>query len=240
MNEIGEENKPSTGFIIIRYVNSHLTNNYWIKCYEGIREFYPENDIVIIDDHSNSEYLTAIDMYKTTIINSEYPPKRGELLPYIYYLKNKFFDVAVIIQDAIFIQKHLDLTVDNYKLLWSFHGHQDKDKEEKIIQIFNDDELLNLHRNTSLWSGCFGGMTIITHDYLSFIHNKYDINKLLDVVFDRFQRMYFERVLACLLQANCKAEVLLGKIDDYCEWGISYEQKDNYKHLPWLKVWSGR
>jgi len=48
--------------------------------------------------------------------------------------------------------------------------------------------------------GCFGGMSIITHDYLKFIHKRYDISKLLNVVLNRYNRMSFERVIGCLLQ----------------------------------------
>ena len=72
------------GFIILRHVNSKLTNKYWIECYERIRKFYPENKIVIIDDNSNDTFLTQKSLYKTKIIKSDYS-KRGELLPYYYY-----------------------------------------------------------------------------------------------------------------------------------------------------------
>ena len=67
------------GFIILRHVNNELTNKYWINCYNCIREHYPEND------SSNYIFITDEKLYKTTIINSEYS-KRGELLPYYYYL----------------------------------------------------------------------------------------------------------------------------------------------------------
>ena len=39
------------GFIILRNVNSELTNKYWIHCYNCIRKYYPENKIIIIDDN---------------------------------------------------------------------------------------------------------------------------------------------------------------------------------------------
>lgn len=68
---------------------------YWKTNYDHIRKFYPENEIVIIDDNSDKNILTEKKMYKTKIINSEYPG-RGELLPYYYYLKYNFFETAVI------------------------------------------------------------------------------------------------------------------------------------------------
>ena len=46
------------GFIILRHVNNELTNKYWIKCVNSIRQYYPENNILIIDDNSNYEYIT--------------------------------------------------------------------------------------------------------------------------------------------------------------------------------------
>jgi hypothetical protein len=39
------------------------------------------------------------------------------------------------------------------------------------------------------------------------------------------------------LQIN---ETLLGNIHSYCNWGITYKEKDNSKHLPLTKIWTGR
>ena len=94
--------------------------------------------------------------------------------------------------------------------------------------------------NKKLWKGCFGGMSIITHDYLTLINNKYDISKLLDCILTRYNRCSFERVIACLLQINVKNEPLLGDIKKYCPWGISFDQIHKYKQLPLIKVWTGR
>ena len=90
------------GFIILRYVNSEITNKYWIMCYNSIRKYYPENKILIIDDNSNKSFITNEKLYKTLIINSEYP-QRGELLPYYYYLYNKLFDTAVTTSELLIL-----------------------------------------------------------------------------------------------------------------------------------------
>ena len=79
----------SFGFIVLRYVIDERTDQYWNYCYDRIRNFYPENHILMIDDNSNEQFLSKRELYKTTIIKSEYP-KRGELLPYLYYLKSSF------------------------------------------------------------------------------------------------------------------------------------------------------
>jgi hypothetical protein len=228
------------GFIILRCVKNELTNNYWNNCYECIRKYYPENQILIIDDNSNYEYIIERTLYKTTIINSEYPG-RGELLPYYYYLHNKLFDVAVIIHDSVFINKYIDMNVEKYKLIWEFEHFWDQIEDETyMINLFNDKELLNFYENKHLWKGCFGGMSIIRHDYLIYINNKYDISKLLECVLTRFNRCSFERVIGCLLQFNGKNNTLLGNIHSYCDWEIQFNNKDNYKHLPIIKVWTGR
>ena len=230
------------GFIVLRHVNSPQTNSYWIRCYNSIRQFYPDAEILIIDDNSNSTFITNEELYKTTVINSEFP-KRGELLPYYYYLKNKLFEVAVIIHDSVFIQQKIDLDVDKYKLLWTFDNTCEQlEDQTKMMQLFNDPELTEFFNNKESWRGCFGGMSIITHDYLTHINNKYDLSKLLDCITSRYNRCTFERVLACLLQKEYKPAsfTLFGDISEYCSWGISIHHAANYRHLPFLKVWTGR
>jgi hypothetical protein len=228
------------GFIILRHVNNEISNKYWIHCVNSIRQYYPENKILIIDDNSNYNFITDVKLYKTTIINSKYP-KRGELLPYYYYLHNKLFDVAVIIHDSVFINKYIDINVDKCKFLWNFEHDWDQIEDEtKMINIFNNLELKEFYENKHLWTGCFGGMAIITHDFLTYINSKYDISKLLDYVLNRYNRCSFERVIACLLQKHCKTETLLGNIHKYCPWGISFNEINNYKHLPLIKFWTGR
>jgi len=230
----------TTGFIVLRHVNSNFINQYWIKCYNSIRKYYPENHIVIIDDNSDEAFITPIKLYNTTIINSEYP-KRGELLPYYYYLKNKFFDVAVIIHDSVFINAHIDFSVEKYKLLWEFEHYWDNiDNETRMINIFNDKGLIDFYNDKQLWKGCYGGMSIITHDYLKNINDKYDISKLLECILSRHDRMTFERVIGCILQKEAPKETLMGNIHSYCDWGISINDIDNYKHLPIIKTWCGR
>jgi hypothetical protein len=230
------------GFIILRHVTNETTNKYWILCYDNIRKYYPENLIMIIDDNSSKEFLTEKELYKTTIINSEYHG-RGELLPYYYYLHNKLFDTAVIFHDSVFIYQYIDFSeIENYKIIWNFEHHWDQIEDEtKMIKLFNDDELLAFYEDKNLWKGCFGGMSIITHDYLTFINSKYEISKLLDHILTRYNRMSFERVIACLLQKNIKNKSLFGDIFEYCKDGTNFNDIDKYKNnLEIVKVWTGR
>ena len=84
-------------------------------------------------------------------------------------------------------------------------------------------------------------MSIITHDYLMCVDNKYDISKLLDCVLNRYNRISFERVIACLLQKNYPREKsLLGNINNDYPYGITFDRCDDYKYLPIMKCWTGR
>jgi hypothetical protein len=228
------------GFIVLRHVNNELSDKYWIHCIDCIRRFYPENKVLIIDDNSNYEFVSKIELYNTTVIQSEYP-KRGELLPYYYYLNNKLFDVAVIIHDSVFINSHIDFSVDKYKMLWCFNHDWDQIQDETVmINVFNDPELKKFHENKELWKGCFGAMSIITHDYLRYINNKYDVSKLLPYILERYNRCSFERVIACILQKEHVSETLLGDIHKYSKYGTPFCEIDNYNHLPIIKCWSSR
>jgi len=120
------------------------------------------------------------------------------------------------------------------------HTWDQIEDETHMIGLLDDIKLLNFYKNKDLWKGCFGGMSIITHDYLMSINLMYDISKLLDCVLTRYNRCSFERVIACLLQCNELKETLLGNIHTYCRWGISFNQIDAYMHLPIIKVWTGR
>jgi hypothetical protein len=235
-----ENNINDYGFIILRNVINEKTNQYWNLCYDSIRKFYPDNNILIIDDNSDYKYINDRELFKVKIINSEYP-RRGELLPYYYYLKNKLFDIAIILHDSVFINQYIDFKVNNYKMIWEFGHNWDQEEDEiDMIKIFNDNELIDFYKNKNLWTGCFGSMSIITYEYLTLINNKYDISLLLDKILNRYNRCSFERVIAVLLQKNYSKTTLLGDISKYCRYGVDFDKIDYLKKLPIIKIWTGR
>lgn len=234
-------NVKTVGFIMLRHVNSPNANHLWMHCYDCIRKFYPENHILIIDDNSKPEYILSKKLYKTFILNSEFP-QRGEVLPYYYYIQSKLFDIAVIIHDSVFVNTYMDFSkIETYQTFWEFeHDWDNPDDEQRILNAFHDNTLNLTHLDKSLWKGCFGGMSVISFEYLKSINDVYDFRILLDLILNRYNRMSFERVLAILLQSQSKQTSLLGNIHKYCDYGIPFEKKDNYTHLPFIKVWSGR
>jgi hypothetical protein len=126
------------GFIIIRHVNSENTNKYWNHSVKLLRTYYPNKKIVIIDDNSNKNLVKPDFEYKNVeVIQSEFHG-RGELLPYYYYIKNKFFDNAVIIHDSVFFHTRVNfelLNGINVIPLWFFI--KDKDNIDNTLRISN-------------------------------------------------------------------------------------------------------
>lgn len=232
---------PTVGFIILRHVNSPLTNNYWIHSVKCVRKFYSSNQILIIDDNSNPTYITDEPFDNVTVIQSEYPG-RGELLPYIYYLRNRFCDVAVIIHDSVFMNRYFDFTnVTSYQMLWEFEHYWDQiEDESRILSVFEDSALRTFHANKMLWKGCFGAMTVMSYDFLIKLNQKYDLTKLIGSITSRYNRCSFERVFACLLQTMASKTTLLGNIHHYCKWEVTFQEKDYWNHLPIIKCWTGR
>ena len=163
---------------------------------------------------------------------------------YLYYfLKFKFFDTAVIIHDSVFINSKIDFNINDFIFLWHFEHDWDQIPDEtNMIKSFNDSELTKFYQNKSLWKGCFGAMSIIQYDYLKFVNDKYNLDLLIPLITSRFNRCSFERVIACLLFINSKNNKfsLFGDIHKYSKWGIDFFNKHNYKHLPIIKIWSGR
>jgi len=252
------------GFIMSRHVNSDKTNNYWNQSIKCIRRFYPNIKIVVIDDNSNYDFVKAQNEYKNVeIIQSEYKG-RGELLPYYYYYKNKFFDNAFIIHDSIFIHKRIDFErLKDIDVLPLWHFYPDKENVHNSLQLISSfRNQLSLYKNLTLsdisilgrrpeWYGCFGVQSYINHNFLVRTSNKYNLFTLLNKVKSRPDRCCLERIFGLIFNLESgvtkKYKSLFGNIHHYnSSFDYTY---DKYKHdltvkkkLPKsiIKVWSGR
>ena len=259
-------NTNSYGFIITRHVNSEKTNNYWNRCVKCLRTFYPNRKIVVIDDNSNQDFVKADFEYKNVIYEKSEYPGRGELLPYIYFLKNHYFDNAIFIHDSVFFHKRVEFDkLINMKVevlpLWHFDA--DKENYLNTIQIsnvlknkyllagkisLNEVNLMGLNNNDA-WHGCFGVQSFINWNFLTHINNKYKITNLVHVVKNRSDRCCLERLFGILFwtekKSKYKNKSLFGLIHSYQKFGYSYDEYMNdIKHnkIPRyiVKVWSGR
>jgi len=252
----------SYGFIITRHVNSAKTNKYWNHCVKCLRTLYPYRKIVIIDDNSNPDFLKAEFNYKNIeVINSEFKG-RGELLPYYYYLKNKFFDNAIIIHDSIFFHKRINFdTIVGHKVLPLWFFYPDKENIDNTIRISKslknsltiqnkvalNDLVIGMKHNK--WFGCFGVQSFINHDFLLLIQKKYNITNMISTVTCRLDRCCLERILGFIFYTESPEIIgkksLLGNIMKYHRWGYTYDEYENdfkQNQIPKVvvKVWTGR
>ena len=237
-------------FIILRHVNNNKANIYWSHCYDQIRIYYSNVKIIIIDDNSKYKPIKLGDNLdnNTQIINSEFPPQRGEFLPYYYFYKKRFAKRAVIIHDTVFLHKKIkkyQIYTEKFYFLWDFQHNWDNDPEIiNIIDQFNDSkELKQFYLSKDKWRGCFGAMSIINLNYLSSIFNKSNyLDVLIKNINSRERRMAFERLVALLLTYydNDKSSVN-GNIQQNLKWGINYNNYINKKYKEKMeKVWLGR
>lgn len=253
------------GIILTRHVRDTITNEYWNLCVKRLCDLYHDVPIVIIDDNSNSAYVK--DLYdhekKTNIltIQSSYPGA-GELLPYYYLHKHKWFRSAVIIHDSVFFQKKINFRkLMSFKVLpfWHFRYMEDREKclslasylknNYEIKHKLTEDQVTAFSIQPSdKWFGCFGCQAFIRYDFLHTIQQKYDLFGLLNVVNTRGHRMCLERVLGTIFATESPAlyrmPSLLGDIWKYQKWNTPFNTYINnnkrFKHLPVVKVWSGR
>jgi hypothetical protein len=253
----------SFGFIITRHVNSVQTNKYWNHNIKLIRTHYPFKKIVIIDDNSNYAFVKADFSYRNLeIIQSEYPG-RGELLPYIYYLRHKWFDNAVIIHDSVFFHKRIPFESIKVPVLPFWHHPYDKEHLNNLLRIsgylkngsfirqrLSGNEINILGMNEDKFNLCFGGQCYINHSFLSNLERKYNISNLVHAVTCRTDRCGLERILGLLFNNEFKQ---LSKIKsfygDIRTHHLSFNYNfDNYLsdfrkniiHGTLVKVWTGR
>jgi len=245
----------SFGFIITRHVNNYNTNKYWNHNIKLIRTYYPNTTIIIIDDNSNQNFIRAEFNYKNIIIiNSEYLG-RGELLPYIYYLKNKWFDTAIILHDSTFIHKRINFNI-KYPVISLFHFINNDSELNNVLNIAkvltNNTEIINKLENYYIedWNSCQGVQSIINHDFLIYINKKYSLINLLDVIKNRSDRCALERIFGALFYIETKNNKsffgninLIHKKFKNCNYSFNeyislfkYKKVINYV----VKVWTGR
>lgn len=253
----------SFGFIITRHVNSDITNNYWNCCVQCIRNYYPLQKIIIIDDNSNPIYLKSEREYeKVEIIQSEYPG-RGELLPYYYMIKLKFFNNAVILHDSVFFHRKINFEylIGKAKVLSLWHFNLDTENVNNSVRIAtalqNTPILLrnltstSINLNVKKKKACFGCQCFINLKFLLDLEKKYSITEMLTTVRNRQDRCSLERILGIIFEmesANQKVRIesVFGNIfnhphfNKYKYLNYLYDKANNKLPVSVIKVWTGR
>jgi hypothetical protein len=229
-----------------------------------IRTYYPFKKIIIIDDNSNYAFIKADhDYINLEIIQSEYP-KRGELLPYIYFLRHKWFEKAVILHDSIFIHKRIPFEKINYPVLPLWHHNYDKENLDNLLRIGRnlknnfhltkrlkgqDINILGLNEKDK-FDLCFGVLSYIKLNFLEMLESKYGITNLINCINNRTDRCGLERIMGLLFwqeYPNLKyTPSLFGNIHKHHKaFGYNYNEylndfKNKRAYEPFVKVWTGR
>lgn len=89
-------------------------------------------------------------------------------------------------------------------------------------------------------------MTVINYHYLRFLDDRYKFKNILNAITNRYQRISFERVIACILQCHEEAIVIFGDIHNFYKefihngaWDLTFDMIDNLE-LPIVKIRPGR
>jgi len=187
------------GFIILRNVTSIESNKYWIECYSSIRQFYPENQIIIIDVNAENNLVTNKELTNTMIFKSNYIGN-NVLMAFLFYIEINPFEHAVIMNDKMFFNSHVEFYKEN-KFLWQFeHDWDNTNLElELISKLDNHDTLLKVYMDKQLWKGCFESACFISYELLQEIHKKYNLLNLTKFITNSETYSCFERIIGLLI-----------------------------------------
>lgn len=217
------EKKETIGFILTRHVRDEYTNQYWNECIRCIRRLYLQEMIVIIDDASIKNHVRTFDttsLENVIIVDSEFPPGVGELLPYYYFWRYHYFDFAVILHDSAFIQQLLPLRLlvaREYEIvpLWHFikHRHENLKRTMQMASALQFGQRIREHLSKSgsflsisismgddeSYSGCFGCQAFIKHTCLIRLQEEYHLFNLIPIIKCRADRCCLERILGAII-----------------------------------------
>lgn len=249
-------NDKSYVFIILRHIRNIRDNDLWISSYNSIRRFYT-NKIIIIDDNSTINTLNG-KLINTEVIKSEFPGA-GEILPYYYFLKNKWADKMVFLHDSMFINRPFrDSELEgDIKFHWHFtpNSFDDTRKISNYISMFKNNKEIQAFANNpnNKWLGCFGGAAIVDYTPIEYLEDEYNIfTQLALSIKTRKDREAFERVLGIILYYDEIVKDNCSNFGDITKYPEAFQSENNNMEsasyilgqkgydTAIIKVWRGR
>jgi hypothetical protein len=245
-------------FVILRNLRSVADNMLWISSYNSIRKFYT-NKIVIIDDNSTINTVNG-KLINCEVIKSMHNGA-GEVLPYYYFLKEKWADSMIFIHDSMSLSRAF--TIKELDTAVRFHWHFDNKKAwgpkeyEKLISyasLFKDcDPLIEYIKLYDELYSCFGGTSIIDLSIVQLLEEKYELfTRLITIIRSRKDREIFERLFSKVLNyeelidnKDCSSFGDIFSYPNAFETGRTFEtslhevKSANY-NTAIIKVWVGR
>jgi hypothetical protein len=186
-------------FVILRHIRNTRDNDLWISCYNSIRQFYT-NQIIIIDDNSSINTVNG-KLVNTEIIQSEFNGA-GEILPYHYFLKNKWADRMVFLHDSMFINRvFLDTELQgSIRFHWHFENKSVNPKMSTFLSMLLHSDVIEEFIQHSEWRGCFGATSIVDLEVVEKLEATYGLfSRLILSIRTRSDREMFERVLGMII-----------------------------------------
>lgn len=249
-------NGQSYVFVILRNLQTARDNDLWITSYNSIRKWY-KNKIIIIDDNSQINTVNG-KLVNTDIIYSEWNGA-GEILPYYYFLQNKWADRMIFLHDSMFLHRRFtDLELDNdVAFHWHFVNDKSNDSMRKItsyMSLLPSKELQEFAANPlSVWRGCFGAAAMISYEVVKELEEKYNLFSVLAMnVRTRKDRQTFERIFGIVLYHDGKVGDMSSNFGDITKYPNAFESQhtnfESAEHIlsqahydtAIMKVWRGR
>jgi len=233
--------KP-TGIIIVRHIRDYPSFFAWSSCYHSIRKCMHDISIVVIDDHSDKDFINPAfeDSLTNTVIIENDTNGRGEMLAYYYLLKYKFFTRTAILHDSIVVNKPIDFDqVNDCSFFWGFDGKKWDRTVTPYIDTLEFETLKEVHNSVN-WLGCFGCMSLITLNFLEKLDDKYQLKQYATSAQTRMDRCIQERVFALMVASITNVSCIHGIIHDWQTWNTAPHQASIFQHLPLVKTWLGR
>lgn len=192
-------NGKSYVFVILRHLRTTRDNDLWITSYNKIRQFYT-NKIVIIDDNSIINTVNG-KLVNTEIIMSEWNGA-GEILPYYYFLKNKWADRMIFLHDSMFMHRPFSNTEldGSVKFHWYFANSENSGNYHTYLSLFKNHSVLTTYAKELKWKGCFGGASIMDLEVVQHLEETYGLfSTMVSAIRTRKERQLFERILGIIL-----------------------------------------
>lgn len=243
-------------FVILRNIRITRDNDLWIASYQSIRRFYT-NQIIIIDDNSDINTVNG-KLVNTEVIHSDYNGA-GEVLPYYYFLTNKWADRMVFLHDSMFLHRRFTDTELSGAVRFHWHFSNSDIRNDRKIGTYlsmlpNHDGLLEFaNQSNSVWNGCFGGASIIDLDIVTQLEEAHSFfSTLVLSIKTRKDRETFERLFGIVLYFSNMIEEPFSNFGNIVKYPGAFESQvstpDQGAHAlsqkgydtAIIKVWRGR
>jgi len=244
-------------FVILRHLRTVRDNDLWISSYNSIRNFYT-NKIIIIDDNSSVNTVEG-KLINTEIIKSEFSGA-GEILPYYYFLKNKWANRMIFLHDSMFINRPFrDSELEGQiKFHWYFTSNNGGDFRKVtnyLSMLTNNTELQAFTTDPeTTWYGCFGASSMCDLATVEYLEEEYKIfSNLVLSIRTRKDRETFERVFGIVLYyEGILTDINCSNYGDILKYPGAFESENNNMETAQhvlrqkgydtaiIKVWRGR